>query len=233
MFRRLFFVFSIIVGLFGCDFLPKQNKTAIEIEINDKKVCDSMGIDIEILKRIREFGDGKIEPFHYGLSRAITDSNEIEINPIHLIGITVGIKNADSYNTIFSLKDEFKKKGYTIFMLKNNNSVNDKPDRVGILNTTDKYKILRDIKTSAFNYDIDNDSLIHIIELWDKDLDLELIGASGDYCEFLINKDPQNWRELAQQIYNICPNVVNQGTGYLVVYKNEMMKNKRLYLWWD
>ena len=129
--------------------------------------------------------------------------------------------------------EQFKKKGYTIFMLENNNSVNDKPDRVGIFKTTDKYKILRDIKTSAFNYDIDNDSLIHIIERWDKDLDLELIGASGDYCEFLINKDPQNWRELAQQIYNICPDVVNQGTGYLVVYKNEMMKNKRLYLWWD
>jgi hypothetical protein len=221
------------VFFIGCDFLPKQNKSVTGIETKDKKVCDSMGVDVELLKRIREFSDGKIEPFHYSLARAISDSNELQINPIHLKGITIGIKNADSYNTIFSLKDEFKKKGYTIFMLENNNSVNDKPDRVGIFKTTDNYKILRDIKTSAFNYDIDNDSLIHIIERWDKDLDLELIGASGDYCEFLINKDPQNWRELAQQIYNICPDVVNQGTGYLVVYKNEMMKNKRLYLWWD
>lgn len=229
---RIFFTF-LFVFFVSCDFLPKQKKSVTGIENKDKKVCDSMGVDGEILNRIREFSNGKIEPFHYSLSRAISDSNELEINPIHLKGITIGIKNADSYNTIFSLKDEFKKKGYTIFMLENNFSVNDKPDRVGIFKTTDKYKILRDIKTSAFNYDIDNDSLIHIIERWDKDLDLELIGASGDYCEFLINKDPQNWRELAQQIYNICPDVVNQGTGYLVVYKNEMMKNKRLYLWWD
>lgn len=225
------YVFTFLIG---CNYLPQKKNTSINpSNTKDQLICDSMGIDFEIAKRLREFSDGKMESLHFNIARAISDSNDIEISPVHLKGIFIGIKNADSYNTIFSLKDEFRKKGYTIFMLENNFGVNDQLDKVGVIKSLDKYQILRDIQTGGYNYNIDNDSLIHIIQRWDKDLDLELIGASHDYCEFLINRDPKNWKELSKQIYDICPDVVDQGTGYLVVYKNEMMKNKRLYLWWD
>ncbi|TFF36767.1 DUF4253 domain-containing protein [Mucilaginibacter psychrotolerans] len=134
---------------------------------------------------------------------------------------------------VFNLKDGFKKKGYTIFLLESNFNIGNKPDRVGVLKTTDKYSVLQQIGTDGINYNITNDSLITIIKRFDKQYSLELIGASGDWCEFLIHKEPKNWLTFAKEIYKVCPDVVDQGTETVEALAGEMKKTKRLYFWWD
>jgi hypothetical protein len=38
---------------------------------------------------------------------------------------------------------------------------------------------------------------------------------------------------LAEEIYSMCPDVVDQGTGTVEELAREMKESKLLYFWWD
>lgn len=196
-------------------------------------MCDSLQFDRTIIKHIREFNSNKIEPFHYSLSKIITKDGEIEVDPILLKGLVFTEENAKSYRTVFALKDIFRNKGYGIFLLENNFNIGNKPDNIGVLKTIDKFTILKQLATDGINYGITNDSLISVIKDFDKKYSLELIGASGDWCEFIVHNEPKSWIQFAKEVYKVCPDVVDQGTGTIQALAEEMKRTKRLYFWWD
>jgi hypothetical protein len=92
---------------------------------------------------------------------------------------------------------------------------------------------LKQVETDGINYDITNDSLIKIVKKFDEKYSLELIGASGDWCDFYVNSEPKDWNEFAKEVYKVCPDVVDQGAGTVEALADEMKKTKRLYFWWD
>ncbi|RZL32624.1 MAG: DUF4253 domain-containing protein [Pedobacter sp.] len=185
------------------------------------------------MKDIRKYNASKIEPFHYSLSKVYADGVETEADPIFLEGLVFKETNDKSYDLVFKLKDSFKQKGYTIFLLENNFGLNNKQDNIAVLKTTDQYQVLKQIQTDGINYDIETDSLIKIIKHFDKKYNLELVGASGDWCEFIIHKEPTDWLVLANEVYKVCPDVVDQGAGDVNALAQEMKKTKSLYFWWD
>jgi Domain of unknown function (DUF4253) len=222
----LFFIF-----IASCN--NKETSQNYKLTESEKRMCDTLQIDSTIIQDIRQVCANKFEPFHYSLSKSYKDGVESELDPIYLKGLVCSEHNSKSYNLIFSLKDNLHKKGYTIFLLENNFNINGKLDNIGILKTTNQYSVLKQIGTDGINYDITNDSLIKIIKQFDKKYSLELVGASGDWCEFVINKEPQDWKEFANEVYKVCPDVVEQGTETEEALANEMKKSKRLYFWWD
>ena len=186
-------------------------------------------MDTSVIKIIRAYNLNKIEPFYYSQSKIIKN----EYYPNYIKGLIFQEQNIKSYNLVFKLKDKLKIKGYSIFLLENNFNLDNNLDIICILKTTDKYTVLKQIATNGINYDITNDSLISIIKKFDKKYSLELIGASGDWCEFIIQNEPKNLEQFAEEVYKVCPDVVDQGAGSLNALANEMKKTKRLYLWWD
>lgn len=221
---------TVLVLVAGCKTQPAANYT---LNSSEKAICDSLQIDTTIIKDIRKYNTSNIEPFHYSLSTIIDKDSEREADPIFLKGLVFTEKNAASYPLVFKLRDFFRAKGYTIFLLDNNFNIGHKPDKIGVLKTTDKYEVLKLVSTDAINYDITNDSLLKIIKTFDKKYSLELIGAAGDWCEFIIHNEPKDWTAFAKEVYKVCPDVVDQGTGSVEALATEMKKNKRLYFWWD
>jgi hypothetical protein len=200
---------------------------------NERRICDSLQIDTTVIQDIRMFNTYTIEPFHYSLSKMIKDGQETESDPIHLKGLVFSEQNSKSYDLVFKLKDAFKKKGYTIFLVENNFDISNRLDHIGVLKTTDPYTVLRQIGTNGINYGITNDSLLSVIKQFDKGCSLELVGASGDWCDFVIHNEPADWNSLAQEVYRVCPDVVDQGTGTIEELASAMKETKRLYFWWD
>ena len=196
-------------------------------------ICDSLGIDETLIAEIRELSDGKIEPFHYSLSKMYEDGESYEIDPIRLNGLVIYESNVNSYELVFKLKDDFRALGYSIFLLENNYGIGDEPDMIGVLKTTNKLDVLDQIQTDGINYDIDNDSLKSIIHEFDLKYDLELIGASGDWCEFIIHGKPTDWMSFAEEVYEVCPDVVDQGTGSVEALAESLETTGTLYFWWD
>lgn len=223
-----------LVGLtliFSCK--SKNSSKVYQLSNDERKLCDSLQIDTSIIQEIRKTNHYSIEPFHYSLSTMSQNGHETEVDPIHLKGLVLGELNAKSDHLILNLKDSFYRKGYTIFLLANNFNINEQLDKIGVLKTTDKYLILKQIETDGINYDINNDSLLTIIKKFDIKYDIELIGASGDYCEFIIHNEPHDWMALANEVYKVCPDVVDQGAGTIKALADEMKQTKRLYFWWD
>lgn len=199
----------------------------------EKNICDSLEIDTFIVAEIRKMNTQKIEPFHYSLGKYYENDKWIEANPIRHNGLVVYEENSASYNLVLSLKDKFTSKGYSIFLLENNFGIKGELDMIGILKTTDKFEVLSIVHTDGINYDIDNDSLISIIRHLDNKYSLDLIGASGDWCEFVIKQEPDSWQALAQEAYKICPDIVEQGTGTVKALEDELKRTGTLYFWWD
>jgi len=224
--NRILLIIAIAITAGGCKYNYK-------LTTDERRLCDSLKIDSAIIQRIRLFNSNKIEAFHYSLSKMYADGYETELDPIHLPGLVFSEINSKSYDLVYKLKDEFRKKGYTIFLLENNFNINNEPDIIGVLKTTDKYSILQQISTNGINYDITTDSLIKIIRVFDEKYNLELVGASGDWCEFDIVNEPEDWLKFAAEVYAVCPDVVDQGSGTIEALADEMKKSKRLFLWWD
>lgn len=226
----LLLIVALVIAL-GCN--SRKNSSDYLLTRKEKAIFDSLQLDTTIMKDIRAHFTGEIEPFHYSLGKIIEGDKEIEADPIYRKGLVLELEGIKAFNLVILLKNDLRKKGYSIFLLENNFNIRNKPDRVGILQTADKYEVLKQVGTDGINYDITNDSLITIVKNLDKKYSLELIGASGDWCEFFIHNEPENWVDFGNEIYKICPDIVDQGAGSVEAMVEEIRKTGRLYFWWD
>lgn len=220
-----------ITTVVACNNQAPATKTANPDK--DLVLIDSMHFSHEVLSLIRKHNNSPLEPFHYSLSKILRNDTTIETEPTFLPGIVFTEENARSYNVVFQLKDDLKKMGYYIFMLENNFGIGTSADYIAVLQDTDMYSILKKVGTAGTNYGIENDSLIKVIEGFNTQCDLELIGASGDWCEFIIHRAPADWLKFAREVEKVCPDVVEQGTGSVEALAEEMKTSNRLYFWWD
>ncbi len=44
---------------------------------------------------------------------------------------------------------------------------------------------------------------------------------------------PSDWNSFAQEVYEFCPDVVDQGTGSVEALSLELQQMNGVYLWWD
>ena len=199
----------------------------------EQAICDSLHLDPAIIQDLRRHSQAPIEAFHYSLGKMYSGDTVKEMDPIRLPGIIFNETEDNAYELIYKLKDSLRHKGYTIFKVELTGDTGNWQYSVGIVKETDPYRILKQMETNGINYDITNDSLLTIVKDLDQKYHLELIGASGDYCEFIIHRPPADFNQLAKEIYAICPDTVEQGVGSLEALARELKQNRRLYFWWD
>jgi Domain of unknown function (DUF4253) len=223
-------IFSLTLA-FGCNSQTTITKPILTDR--ERYLCDSLKIDTTIVLGVRTQTDSSLTQFPMNLEMVLNKDIDADSNRKQFPGLIFNATNANADNIVVNLYKDFQKKGYTIFFLDRNFGINNKPDILGILKTTDKYQILRQVQTDGINWEIDNDSLLNLVKKFDKKYSLDLVGASGDWCEFIINKEPQNWLTLAKEAYKVCPDIVDQGSGTVEKLAAEMKQTKRLYFWWD
>lgn len=131
---------------------------------------------------------------------------------------------------ISALIERIRPEGYAVY--RSRMGFGGEPDEVCVLMTQQlDMSILHYEQTNGGNYDITTDSIIRTIESWD--LQLTIVGASSDWMQAIIGKDVRDWQALAEQVYDFCPDVVDQGTGTVEALAQEMEQTRSLYLWWD
>jgi hypothetical protein len=223
-------IFSFTIA-FSCNSQITTTKSVLSDR--ERYLCDSLKIDTTIVFGLRTQTDSSIAPFPLNLEMVLNKDIDADSTRKQFSGFIFNASNSTADNIVVDLYIDFQKKGYTIFFLDRNFGINDKPDILAILKTVDKYQILKLVQTDGINWEIDNDSLLNLIKRFDKKYSLDLIGASSDWCEFKISKEPQNWLTLAKEAYKVCPDIVDQGSGTVEKLAAEMKQSKRLYFWWD
>lgn len=232
---RQFLILPLLVAVIFTQSCSGQerNSNSYQLTAKEQAICDSQQLDPAIITLLRKYSTAALEPFHYSLGKMYSRGVETETDPIHLPGILF-IEAADNADKlVYLLKDSMKHKGYTIFKVEFTGNSKARQHSMGIVKGTDQLQLLKQIGTDGINYTITNDSLLTIIKDLHTKYQLELIGASGDHCEFIIHRPPADWNQLAQEVYRICPDAVEQGTGTLEALAADIKQHQRLYFWWD
>ncbi len=74
----------------------------------------------------------------------------------------------------------------------------------------DKYQQIREVGTNGDNYDLSTEDLIEQFQYWDAQYGLELSDIEFDTVTVTFNDLPEDLTELAVEIYEFCPDVIDQ-----------------------
>ncbi len=99
--------------------------------------------------------------------------------------------------------------------------------------TADPYKLIEFAETNGVNYDIEPADIIDKYKKWNSEFGITPIAIGFDFCECQIKNKNIDYKKLAEEVYEFCPDVVEQGTETVEALEEEIRRTGRIYLWWD
>jgi len=129
------------------------------------------------------------------------------------------------------LRKELKGTGHAVYLLDQGFGFG--PDSIAVLDDSDPYEYLRIVRINGINYDIDHPEVIERYRRWDDLYGLNLIGAGMDWLHAEFTTPPSDWNAFAREVYEFCPDVVDQGAGSVEALSLELQSLNGVYLWWD
>ena len=144
------------------------------------------------------------------------------------------ISESNAKSIVQNYSEELSETGHYIF-LKNldfDNNWNTLYD-VTIVKAENQYEILKMMNTEGPNYDVTNKQVINKIKEWDKKVGLKIIVADEARVEAFITKLPDKLSKFTQEIYELCPDVIEQGYGDMDEMIRDYKTNKYFWMWWD
>lgn len=196
-------------------------------------LCKDQGIDTSAIKILRGNCRADFEKFLPDTMWTLDMDGILTGEVPDLVGISFTAQSVLANDLCVRYQEDMQNLGLYIFVADQNFGIDNDPDKVAIVHAQDQFEVLRRRQTDGINYDIDNDSVISIIRTFDAKYELTLTGAGLDWCQFTIGKEPSDWDAMAEEVYEVCPDVVDQGTGTVEDLASELKENKTLYLWWD
>jgi hypothetical protein len=79
--------------------------------------------------------------------------------------------------------------------------------------SADPFAAIRETHTAAPNYDLDNDAIIHHLTEWQSLCSFVVTKATGDSVEIEFAALPRDMDAFVRDLYDFCPDLVDQGTG--------------------
>lgn len=95
------------------------------------------------------------------------------------------------------------------------------------------FDILRIARTDATNYDLQTEALVHALTAWDEAWGIDITHATTDTIELSLRRMPPDLDAFANEVYALCPDVVDQGTGSVAALATEIGARRQVFLWWD
>jgi len=127
----------------------------------------------------------------------------------------------------------------------------------------DAFELIRKAETGAPNFDMDTQAIIARLQQWQALCKFRINRAEGDTIEINFDTLPADMDAFVKDLYDFCPDLVDQGTGCvaemieemdevppamqklvegidfadenygLEILKREIQSKKSLQLWWD
>ena len=98
---------------------------------------------------------------------------------------------------------------------------------------TSQFDILRLARSDAINFDMETDDLIAKLQEWDRESGIDIFLATTDTIEFALNRLPGDFPAFARDVYEFCPDIVDQGWGTLEKLQEIIQRDGYVSLWWD
>lgn len=98
---------------------------------------------------------------------------------------------------------------------------------------TSQFDILRIAASDAVNYGKETEALVKQIQAWDTACGVDIFQAETDTIQFRLKKLPADLDQFAEEVYEFCPDIVDQGVGSVDKLAEEIRDTGKLLLWWD
>ncbi|MCC2540233.1 DUF4253 domain-containing protein [Bacillus thuringiensis] len=98
-----------------------------------------------------------------------------------------------------------------------------------------QFDILAIQPTNGVNYEVSNKDVIFKLRKWNDRYPFIIISADYDWVDTIFSVLPTDaeMQSFAQEMYEFCPDIVEQGTESIEELVEEIKKTKKLFLWWD
>ncbi len=194
----------------------------VTLSVYAETVAKAIGFDRQVLIMMKEESGGSIH--------RLVGYNENDFQ-IVADGVTVPVPEDRTENVLNALRRKLAPLKYMAFVVEMNESIN--MDSIGVLKGTDQYEILRIMHTDGDQYDISNEDVIERLKDWEKTAVFDIIGAGNDWVEIEFTTLPRDLKAFAEEVYDFCPDAVDQGPGTTAELIRDIQQTKKLFLWWD
>lgn len=96
-----------------------------------------------------------------------------------------------------------------------------------------QFDILRHARTDAINYDMVTTDLVARLQKYDLQFGIDIYHAETDTVGFTLRTLPEDVNALAEELYDFCPDMVDQGHGSVEELEDDLRDSQRVCLWWD
>jgi len=187
-----------------------------------EEVARQIGFDRQVLIMVKEEAQGHIQR----LAGYDAEDYQIMAN-----GISIDVPEDRTDQILLSLRNRLRPLKYMAFVIDINTGL--KLDTIGVIKGADQYDILRIMQTNGDEYEIFNDDVIARLKEWEKNSSFEIVGADNDWVEIEFKTLPKELKSFAEEVYDFCPDAVDQGAGSISGLMKELQATRRLFMWWD
>ena len=211
---------TIIMGLFsllGCG--QKNSLTKAETELLNK-----ITFKTELLTELKNFTKTELKQLP-----AIDQETGDIFDDKFYNGVFTETKEEKAIDFVKKSKPKFKESGYLIFVYEGE----DNKKNVAVIKGKDELDILRYRRTDGINSGLENEDVVKKISKWKSKYGLIVIGCSRDWLQVEFDKLPTDMDAFTKEVYEFCPDSVDQGVGTIDKLKQAIIEMKGLWLWWD
>lgn len=211
---------TIFIGLFTVScFGQKSTLTTSESELLRK-----IEFNADIMSELKDLTRSELHQLP-----AIDEETGDVVHEKYYKGIYSETTEAYAVEFVKKLKAKFRAHGYLIFVFEG--EVNEKG--VAVIKGQDELDILRYRRTDGINYDLNNEDVVKKVSEWKSAFGLQVIGCSRDWLYLEFDELPKDIAAFAKEVYEFCPDTVDQGVGTMEKLKEVIVEMKGVWLWWD
>lgn len=210
------------VGLTACDGGGELEPREVTLSAEERSLAERTSLDEAAILVIKSFGRGNVERL-----RGYDDLGDAA----ELDGVTIGVPEDRTEAVIERLSLELGPRGYRAYVHERNYGF--EPDRIAVLTDPDPWTYVAMMGTNGINHDVMHEDVVRKLRDWDRRYGIEIVGASFDWVEVRFRRLPRDLEAFAREVYEFCPDSVEQGVGSLGALEREIEGRRGVFLWWD
>jgi hypothetical protein len=144
-------------------------------------------------------------------------------------GFRIETKHVD--RNLLAWNQEYRNRGAYVFRY--DNAYGYARDAVILLPTTDQWTVLDAAATDGVNYGLSHADVVRKLRNLNRTHAFVLTEAGLDYVAGRFVRPIGDSEALAQRLYRLCPDIVDQGPETVEALARELDKSQELFCWWD
>lgn len=206
-----------LFSLFGCGQKSKLTQTETDL-------LKKIDFNTELATELKDLTNKDFKQLP-----AIDEETGDVLNGKYFNGVYSETTENKAIDYVKKLKSKYRENGYLIFVFESE----DNKKNVAVIKGKDDLEILRYRRTDGINHDLENDDVVKKIFEWNSKYGLIVIGCSRDWLQVEFERLPTDLDAFAKEVYEFCPDSVDQGVGTIDKLKEVIKEMKGVWLWWD